>query len=379
MSRDRMSVWAVRRHIPPMILYSPSPLSMSSRRLSSTLRFHMSPLVVAAITRHLLAVLYRVCDGPSSVEQWRSLATAGQFDESRVHAYLDGVADRMDLFHPTRPFAQTRGLIEQFAEYVTPIDELEVVRARWGGGRELFRHRPASPPPRMAPARAARALLAHQAFATGGLVKKPGKYGIEDLIKLSAQEERIYRLRCVEGWSMVIPWVGYSLAELIKRVEPQGSAKYVEFVTLADKATMPFVGSRVLDWPYVEGLRLDEAMHPLTLLAFGMYGEVLPNQNGAPVRLVVPWKYGFKSAKSIVKIRFVEKEPGTAWNKAAKQEYGFYSNVNPDVDHPRWSQATERRIGEDGLFAKKRKTLMFNGYEAQVGQLYAGMDLKKFY
>ena len=212
-----------------------------------------------------------------------------------------------------------------------------------------------------------------------GLIKKPGKYGIEDLLKLSAQEERIYRLRCVEGWSMVIPWVGYSLAELIKRVEPMGSAKYVEFVTLADKATMPYVGSRVLDWPYVEGLRMDEAMHPLTLLAFGMYGEVLPNQNGAPVRLVVPWKYGFKSAKSIVKIRFVEKEPGTAWNKAAQQEYGFYSNVNPHVDHPRWSQATERRIGEDGLFAKKRKTLMFNGYEAQVGQLYAGMDLKKFY
>ena len=212
-----------------------------------------------------------------------------------------------------------------------------------------------------------------------GLVKKPGKYGIEDLIKLSAQEERIYRLRCVEGWSMVIPWVGYSLSELIRRVEPLGSAKYVEFITLADKARMPGLGSRVLDWPYVEGLRLDEAMHPLTLLAFGMYGEVLPNQNGAPVRLVVPWKYGFKSAKSIVKIRFVEKEPGTAWNKAAQQEYGFYSNVNPHVDHPRWSQATERRIGEDGLFAKKRKTLMFNGYEAQVGQLYAGMDLKKFY
>ena len=212
-----------------------------------------------------------------------------------------------------------------------------------------------------------------------GLVKKPGKYGIEDLIKLSAQEERIYRLRCVEGWSMVIPWVGYSLSELIRRVEPLGSAKYVEFITLADKARMPGLGSRVLDWPYVEGLRLDEAMHPLTLLAFGMYGEVLPNQNGAPVRLVVPWKYGFKSAKSIVKIRFTEKEPATAWNKAAPQEYGFYSNVNPLVDHPRWSQATERRIGEDGLFAKKRKTLMFNGYEAQVGQLYAGMDLKKFF
>lgn len=213
-----------------------------------------------------------------------------------------------------------------------------------------------------------------------GLVKKPGKYGIEDLIKLSAQEERIYRLRCVEGWSMVIPWVGYSLSELIKKVEPQGSAKYVEFVTLADPKTMPFVGSRILDWPYTEGLRMDEAMHPLTLLTFGMYGEVLPNQNGAPVRVVVPWKYGFKSAKSIVKIRFVEKEPGTAWNKAAAQEYGFYSNVNPNVDHPRWSQATERRIGDGGgLFAKRAKTLMFNGYEAQVGQLYAGMDLKKNY
>ena len=212
-----------------------------------------------------------------------------------------------------------------------------------------------------------------------GLIKKPGKYGIEDLLKLSAQEERIYRLRCVEGWSMVIPWVGYSLAELIKRVEPMGSAKYVEFVTLADKATMPGVNSRVLDWPYTEGLRMDEAMHPLTLLAFGMYGEVLPNQNGAPVRLVVPWKYGFKSAKSIVKIRFTEKEPATAWNKAARNEYGFYSNVNPQVDHPRWSQATERRIGEGGLFAKRRKTLLFNGYEAQVGQLYAGMDLQKFY
>ncbi len=212
-----------------------------------------------------------------------------------------------------------------------------------------------------------------------GLVKKPGRFALEDLLKLSPMEERIYRLRCVEGWSMVIPWVGYSLAELVKKVEPLGSAKYVEFVTLADPKTMPFVGSRILDWPYTEGLRLDEALHPLALLSFGMYGEVLPKQNGAPVRLVVPWKYGFKSGKSIVKIRFTEKQPGTAWNKAAANEYGFYSNVNPNVDHPRWSQATERRIGEDGLFAKKRKTLMFNGYEAQVGQLYAGMDLKKFY
>ena len=212
-----------------------------------------------------------------------------------------------------------------------------------------------------------------------GLVKKPAKYAIEDLLKLSAQEERIYRLRCVEGWSMVIPWVGYSVAELIKKVEPLGSAKFVEFITLADPKTMPFVGSRVLEWPYTEALRMDEATHPLAMLAFGMYGETMPKQNGAPLRLVVPWKYGFKSGKSIVKIRFTDKEPKTSWNKSAPQEYGFYSNVNPNVDHPRWSQASERRIGEDGLFAKKRKTLMFNGYEAQVGQLYAGMDLKKLF
>ena len=178
---------------------------------------------------------------------------------------------------------------------------------------------------------------------------------------------------------MVIPWVGWSLAELIRRVGPTGNAKFVEFHTLADPKTMPYVGSRVLEWPYVEGLRLDEAMHPLTLLAFGMYGELLPNQNGAPVRLVVPWKYGFKSAKSIVRIRFVEKQPRSSWERAAPEEYGFYSNVNPKVDHPRWSQATERRIGDSELFAKKRPTLMFNGYEAQVGQLYAGMDLKKFF
>ena len=210
-----------------------------------------------------------------------------------------------------------------------------------------------------------------------GLVKKPKTFTLEDLLKLSAQEDRIYRLRCVEGWSMVIPWVGYSLSELIKQVEPMGNAKYVEFITLADRKTMPYVGSRVLDWPYVEGLRMDEAMHPLAMLTFGMYGEVLPNQNGAPVRMVVPWKYGFKSAKSIVKIRFTDREPPTAWNKAAANEYGFYSNVNPSVDHPRWSQATERRIGEAGLFAKRHKTLMFNGYDAQVAQLYAGMDLTK--
>ena len=210
-----------------------------------------------------------------------------------------------------------------------------------------------------------------------GLVKKPFKISIEDLLKLSPLEERIYRMRCVEGWSMVLPWIGYSLSALIKRAEPLGSAKFIAFETLADPKTMPFVGSRILDWPYMEGLRIDEAMHPLTLLAVGMYGEVLPNQSGAPVRLVVPWKYGFKSAKSLVRIHFTEQMPATAWNKAAANEYGFYSNVNPNVDHPRWSQATERRIGEDGLFAKKRKTLLFNGYEPQVGQLYAGLYLRK--
>ena len=215
--------------------------------------------------------------------------------------------------------------------------------------------------------------------AVEGEVSKPGVFDLDALLKLAPMEERIYRLRCVEGWSMVIPWVGYSLAELIKRVEPSGNAKYVQFVTLADKAQMPGLASRVLDWPYVEGLRLDEAMHPLTLLAFGMYGEVLPNQNGAPLRVVVPWKYGFKSGKSIVKIRFVAAQPKTSWESAAPREYGFYSNVNPLVDHPRWSQASERRIGEGGLFAKKRPTLMFNGYEAQVGQMYAGMDLKKYF
>lgn len=214
--------------------------------------------------------------------------------------------------------------------------------------------------------------------AVEGEVKKPRSFDLDELLKLSPMEERIYRLRCVEGWSMVIPWVGYSLAELIKRVEPTGNAKFVQFVTLADKAQMPGLRSGVLDWPYQEALRLDEAMHPLTLLTFGLYGELLPNQNGAPLRVAVPWKYGFKSAKSIVKIRFVEKQPVTSWMNSAPQEYGFYSNVNPTVDHPRWSQATERRIGESGgLFAKRRPTLMFNGYEAQVAAMYAGMDLKK--
>ena len=212
-----------------------------------------------------------------------------------------------------------------------------------------------------------------------GECAKPRTFGIEDLLRLAPMEERIYRLRCVEGWSMVVPWVGYSVSHILRAVEPTGKAKFVEFITLADRAQMPGLRSSVLDWPYREGLRMDEAMHPLTLMAFGLYGEVLPNQNGAPLRLVVPWKYGFKSAKSIVKIRLLEKQPRTSWEEAAASEYGFYSNVNPKVDHPRWSQANERRVGEDSVFQRKRPTLMFNGYEAQVGQLYAGMDLKRFY
>jgi len=211
-----------------------------------------------------------------------------------------------------------------------------------------------------------------------GEVKKPITLDIDSLIKVAPLEERIYRHRCVEGWSMVIPWIGYSLSNLIKKVEPTANARYIEFITLDDKKQMPGLRSPVLEWPYVEGLRLDEANHPLALLTFGMYGEVLPNQNGAPVRIALPWKYGFKSAKSIVKIRFVKDQPRTAWNSTAPHEYGFYSNVNPEVDHPRWSQATERRIGEDGLFARKRKTLMFNGYN-EVASLYSGMDLKKFF
>jgi sulfoxide reductase catalytic subunit YedY len=207
-----------------------------------------------------------------------------------------------------------------------------------------------------------------------GLVHKPASFGIEELLKFSL-EERVYRLRCVEGWSMVIPWVGFSLNEILKRVQPTGSAKFVEFTTLHDPVRMPGQRYPVLQWPYVEGLRLDEAQHPLTLVALGLYGEVLPNQNGAPVRLVVPWKYGFKSAKSIVRMRLVEKMPVSSWMHASPNEYGFFSNVNPDVDHPRWSQARERRIGE----FLKRKTLPFNGYGEQVASMYAGLDLKKFF
>jgi methionine sulfoxide reductase catalytic subunit len=213
--------------------------------------------------------------------------------------------------------------------------------------------------------------------AVGGLVNKPRTFDLDDILKLSPLEERIYRMRCVEGWSMVIPWIGFPLNALLKAVEPNSSAKFVSFQTLHDPQRMPgqkpnpFGGG--LDWPYREGLRLDEAMHPLTILASGIYGKTLPNQNGAPLRLVVPWKYGFKGIKSIVKIELVDRQPRTSWSDYAPREYGFYSNVNPDVDHPRWSQSDERRLGEFG----RRKTLMFNGYADQVGQMYAGMDLRK--
>ena len=208
-----------------------------------------------------------------------------------------------------------------------------------------------------------------------GQCGKPGTYNIEDIMKWAPLEERIYRLRCVEAWSMVIPWIGYSMSEFLKRFEPTSKAKYVQFKTLVDTKQMPGQTEPALQWPYVEGLRMDEAMHPLTLVGLGLYGEVLPNQNGAPIRLVVPWKYGFKSIKSIVRVTFTENEPLNTWKQQQSQEYGFYANVNPQVDHPRWSQGSERRIGE--FF--RRKTLMFNGYGDQVASLYSGMDLRKFY
>ena len=212
-----------------------------------------------------------------------------------------------------------------------------------------------------------------------GEVAKPGTYDIDDLLRLAPLEERIYRLRCVEAWSMVIPWMGYSLATLLKRVEPTSKAKYVQIETVVQRDNMPGLSSRVLNWPYVEGLRIDEAMHPLAMLVFGVYGKPLQGQNGAPLRLAVPWKYGFKSAKSIVAIRLVEKQPVSSWMDVAPNEYGFYANVNPEVSHPRWSQAKERRIGEGGLFTPRRDTLMFNGYAEQVAALYQGMDLHANY
>ena len=212
-------------------------------------------------------------------------------------------------------------------------------------------------------------------FVVEGEVGKPGTYDLDRIMKLAPLEERVYRMRCVEAWSIVVPWIGYPLNALIRMVEPTSKAKYIAFESYFDRGQMPVARYAGIPFPYVEGLRMDEAMHPLAILSVGMYGEVMPPQNGAPVRLVVPWKYGFKSIKSIVKIRFQENEPPTTWNLAGPREYGFYSNVNPNVNHPRWSQATERRLGE--LF--KRDTLPFNGYASQVERLYAGMDLRKFY
>jgi sulfoxide reductase catalytic subunit YedY len=208
-----------------------------------------------------------------------------------------------------------------------------------------------------------------------GQCAKPGTYNIEDIMKYAPLEERIYRLRCVEAWSIVVPWVGYPMSEFLKRFEPTAKAKYVVFKTLVDQKQMPGQTEPALNWPYIEGLRMDEAMHPLTLLGLGLYGEVLPNQNGAPIRLVVPWKYGFKSIKSIVRVSFTETEPINTWKQQQASEYGFYANVNPQVDHPRWSQGSERRLGE--FF--RRKTLPFNGYGDHVASLYTGMDLRKFY
>jgi sulfoxide reductase catalytic subunit YedY len=224
------------------------------------------------------------------------------------------------------------------------------------------------------PAENAHTLRSHPWSVTvTGACAKPANYTLEDLLKGQALEDRVYRLRCVEGWSMVIPWVGFPLSSLLNRFQPTGNAKYVTFTTLHDPQQMPGQRRSVLPWPYVEGLRMDEAMHPLTIMAVGLYGRVLPNQNGAPLRLVVPWKYGFKSIKSIVRIRFDETAPTTTWNRAAPREYGFYANVNPAVDHPRWSQKRERRIGE--LF--RRDTLPFNGYAEAVASLYQGLDLKR--
>lgn len=229
-----------------------------------------------------------------------------------------------------------------------------------------------------APKHAHRMTIDPWAIRIDGLVDRPGTYDLADVMKDQPLEERIYRLRCVEAWSMVVPWIGFELAGLLSRVGVQPSAKYVAFETYANAEEMPGVARGVMDFPYVEGLRLDEAMHPLTILATGLYGDPMPKQNGAPIRVVVPWKYGFKSIKSITRISLVAEQPPTSWNKAQPREYGFYSNVNPTVDHPRWSQASERRIG-DSLFAKRRETLMFNGYADEVAGLYTGMDLAKFY
>ena len=300
---------------------------------------------------------------PRSVYAARRKFLRGVAGAVAAAALPGGIAAAADL--PASPFAALRKSAYSTAEKLNSVKEITSYINFYEFGTD-----------KSSPVERSRGLRTRPwTVAIEGAVKRPRTFDIEELLRLAPMEERIYRLRCVEAWSMVIPWSGYPLAELIKQVEPTGNAKFVEFVTLLDPGQMPGQRLPVLEWPYVEGLRMDEAMHPLTLLTFGLYGQALPNQNGAPVRLVVPWKYGFKSAKSIVKIRFVERQPVNSWQKSAAHEYGFYSNVNPNVDHPRWSQARERRIGE--FF--KRPTLPFNGYAEQVAALYSGMDLKKLY
>ncbi|MBP1608980.1 MAG: sulfite oxidase subunit YedY [Acidobacteria bacterium] len=279
------------------------------------------------------------------------------------------ISDRLEspqVVHAGSPLQFTKSSLSTQGEKLTPYDSATTYNNfyEFGTGKED-------------PARAAKGFRTRPwTVSIEGLARKPQKLDVDSIVKLhSSLEERIYRMRCVEGWSMVIPWIGIPLHAVIKAVEPAINAKYVAFTTLYDPKQMPGQEDAVLPWPYVEGLRMDEALHPLTILAVGMYGEALPNQDGAPIRLVVPWKYGFKSIKSIVKITFVEKQPSTTWNAYVPREYGFYANVNPQVDHPRWSQAKERRIGE--FF--RRDTLPFNGYADQVARLYDGMDLRKYY
>lgn len=287
-------------------------------------------------------------------------------NSTKAETNRDGTASKSGSFGSGQKIANVTKTSYGAGEKLTPYDDITTYNNYYEFGTD-----------KAEPAPNSKLFKPHPwTVSIEGEVKKNKTISIEDIYKLAPLEERIYRMRCVEGWSMVIPWVGLPLAQLIKWAEPNTNAKYVEFISLADKQQMPGINLPVLDWPYREGLRLDEAMHPLAIMAVGVYGEQLPNQNGAPMRLVVPWKYGFKGAKSIVKIRFSEKMPVSSWMKAGPSEYGFYANVNPQVEHPRWSQATEKRIG-GGLFAGRIKTQMFNGYAEQVGQMYAGLDLRK--
>jgi sulfoxide reductase catalytic subunit YedY len=303
----------------------------------------------AAAAAALLPGLLSACDEPQRLESRPAPEDGGSATSlGGAPQETDWDAVRSELDEALTPYADVTGY-NNFYEF--------------GTGKED-------------PARNAHTLVTRPwAVVVEGEVERPGVYDLDDLLAPHTAEDRVYRLRCVEAWSMVIPWTGIPLADVIRRLEPTSKARFVEFTTLLDPEQMPGQRRRVLDWPYVEGLRMDEAMHPLTLLATGVYGRDLPNQNGAPLRLVVPWKYGFKSIKSIVRIRFVEDMPATSWAVAAPREYGFYANVNPEVDHPRWSQARERRLGE----FRRRATLPFNGYGEQVAGLYAGLDLSRWY